>query len=567
MIEPIAATPADEIERRVARVAARKDAWVTTSIADRLALLRRCMDGVLAAAPRWVLGGCRVKGIDPESPLAGEEWLAGPWTTLRNLRLLVAALSAGGAPRPPRVWAREDGQRVAQVFPATLLDRILFTGFHAEVWIEPGKPPTQGAIYRAPRAEGAAAKGKVALVLGGGNVSSIPPMDVLYKLFVEDEVVVLKINPVNDFIGPILEEAFRPLVDDGLFAIVHGGGEAGALLANHPSVDTLHVTGSDRTYDAIVWGPPEGRAEAKARGARQNTRPFSAELGCVTPILVVPGPWSEGDLRFQARQIAGSVVQNASFNCNAGKVLTVARGWLQKDALLREVRAALARTPTRAAYYPGAKERWRGFIERYPQAEQLGDARGGGAGGAGEDALPWTFIPDVPARAGEHALTTEAFCGVLAQVELDATDPAAFLEQAVRFANEACWGTLSVTVLIHPSTMRDHADAFARAVAELRYGGVGVNCWSAVLYALGSTSWGAFPGHTPEDIRSGTGVVHNAMLFDHPQKSVVYAPFRIRPTPAWFPDHPKLARLGRGLTELEAHPSVGRLLRVLAAAL
>jgi hypothetical protein len=41
--------------------------------------------------------------------------------------------------------------------------------------------------------------GKVALVLGAGNVASIGPMDVLYKLFVEDQVVLLKTNPYRRF--------------------------------------------------------------------------------------------------------------------------------------------------------------------------------------------------------------------------------------------------------------------------------------------------------------------------------------------------------------------------------
>ncbi len=33
-------------------------------------------------------------------------------------------------------------------------------------------------------------------------------------------------------------------------------------------------------------------------------------------------------------------------------------------------------------------------------------------------------------------------------------------------------------------------------------------------------------GNTPEDIQSGIGVVHNALLFDSSQKSVARAPFR-----------------------------------------
>jgi len=274
----------------------------------------------------------------------------------------------------------------------------------------------------------------------------------------------------------------------------------------------------------------------------------------------VPGPWSLADLRFQARHVAGMVVQNASFNCNAGKVLTLSKPWLQREAFLRELRLALGAASARKAYYPGARDRWRAFMDAYPQAEVLGAVDA-------DDVVPWTFIPDVPARAGEHALANEAFCGVLAETSLVARDPSDSLEQAVDFANERCWGTLSVTILIHPSTMRDHEGAFERALERLRYGGIGVNCWSAAVYALGSTSWGAFPGHPPEDIQSGNGVVHNTFLFDYPQKSVVYAPFRMRPAPPWFPDRKGLRALGESLTALEARPSLGRLMKVFRAAL
>ena len=169
--------------------------------------------------------------------------------------------------------------------------------------------------------------------------------------------------------------------------------------------------------------------------------------------------------------------------------------------------------------------------------------------------------------AGEYALTHEAFCGVLAEVALDATTPAEFLEQAVAFANDACWGTLSCIVLIHPATREEHAAELDRAVAKLRYGSVAINCWAGVAYGLVSTTWGAFPGHTPRDIQSGVGVVHNGYLFDFPEKSVVTAPFRIWPTPAWFADHKNLARQGRELLRMEAQPSWGQVLRVAAHAI
>ena len=559
--EPAAAvppTPLSEVDARVEALAQRKDDWVATPIPRRVQLLKECVPALLAVSDDWVKDGCRAKGIAEDSSLAGEEWVGGPWQTMRNLRLLIEALQADARPKAPKITTRADGQQVARVFPATLFDKIMFTGYSGEVWLTKGEPATQGAAYRG-AVEGER-KGKVALVLGAGNVSSIGPMDVLYKLIVENEVVVLKTNPVNAWVGPHLEKAFAPFIAAGYLAIVHGGAEVGAHLANHPQVETLHITGSDKTYDAIVWGGDGAeRARRKAQNEPVNRRPFTAELGCVTPVLVVPGPWSAADMKFQARQVAGMVAQNASFNCNAAKVLIVAKGWLQRETFLQLVGEELARTAPRKAYYPGAEERYEGFLRAYPKAKVVGEK--------GEGIVPWTVIPEVADAPGEYALTNEAFCGVLAEVALDATTPTEFLAKAVAFANENCWGTLSCVVLVHPATEEEYGRELDQAVADLRYGAIAINCWAGLAYGLVTTTWGAFPGHTAQDIRSGTGVVHNAYLFDHPEKSVARAPFRIWPTPAWFADHRNLRGLGRELVHMEAAPSWGQLFKVVRAAL
>jgi acyl-CoA reductase-like NAD-dependent aldehyde dehydrogenase len=546
----VPATPRVEIDAAVERVAARKTSWQTTAIPERIRLLEGCIDGLARVGQAWVADACVAKGIRPDDPQAGEEWIAGPSTTIRNARLLVRSLESLGQPRLPNVRARDDGQIVARVFPSQAYERAMFSGVSCDVWLEPGRPATQGRIYREPSGEG-----KTALVLGAGNVSSIAPMDVFYKLFAENEVVVLKTNPVNAYLGRHWAEALAPLVDAGALAIVHGGADEGAYLAEHPAIDTLHVTGSDKTYDAIVWGAsPEEQARRKARREPKNVRPFTAELGCVTPVLVVPGPWSAADMDFHARQVAGMVTHNASFNCTAAKVLVVARGWLQREAFLRKVGEQLAASPPRKAYYPGAADRWRAFLDHYPRARVLSPHVDG--------VVPWTMISEVPCARGEYALSNEAFCGVLATVVLDCESPVDFLGKAVDFANDQCWGTLSCALLIHPTTREDYEHEVDRAIASLRYGAIGVNTWSSLAYGLVSPTWGAFPGHPPEDIQSGTGVVHNTFLLDHPQKSVVYAPFRMKPKPVWFADHQNLLRLGRRLSEMEAHPSLGRLAAV-----
>ncbi|HEY4222971.1 MAG TPA: aldehyde dehydrogenase family protein, partial [Myxococcota bacterium] len=431
-------------------------------------------------------------------------------------------------------------------------EKLAYTGWRAEVWIEPGQQPTQGRIYREKQSVG-----RVALVLGAGNVTSIAPMDVLYKLFVDNEVCILKMNPVNEVGGPYLARIFAALIDSGYLAIVYGGAEIGKHLTDHASVDTIHITGSDRTHDAIIWGPEADKQ--KATGKPRLDKPITSELGCVTPVIIVPGPWSESDLDFQARHVAGMVAQNGSFNCNAAKVIITSKSWDLSSKLLQKIDAALAKTPARKAYYPGAQQRYQAFVDKYPHAKVLGDKR--------EQVVPWTVLPEVPAHKGEYALTNEAFCGVLAETSLEASDAGAFMDKATAFANDEVWGTLSCMVLVHPDTQKQYAAAFDKMVASLKYGGIAINGWAGAIYGLGQTTWGAFPGHTLEDIQSGRGVVHNTMLFDHPQKSVLYLPFRLKPTPVWFADHKNLKALAEKLTRFEGAPSMLKFPGIVAQAL
>lgn len=66
--------------------------------------------------------------------------------------------------------------------------------------------PLCGAGIRHPPA---ARQGKLALVLGAGNVASIAPLDVLHKLFIENQVCLLKLNPVNDYLHDLLARPWR----------------------------------------------------------------------------------------------------------------------------------------------------------------------------------------------------------------------------------------------------------------------------------------------------------------------------------------------------------------------
>jgi hypothetical protein len=553
------------LDAAVVGLKARQADWVAVTVAERIALLDELTHDILTIADRWTAACQAAEGLDPAQPSAGEESLVGPYFILRNLRLLRKSLvdiAATGSPRVPGpIRTLPSGQVSARVFPQDLYDRIFYTGVTAEVWMEPGVTAanladTQAVAYK--KKDG----GGVCLVLGGGNVSSIGPMDALYKLFVENRVVVYKVHPVNVYLGPLLEDGFRALIDRGFLRQVYGGAAEGAYLAAHRDVDEIHITGSDKTYEAIVFGPgPAGEAR-KRENRPVLAKPVSAELGNVSPVIVVPGPWSEGDLAYHAENLVTMLTNNAGFNCNATRVIVTDAGWSQRESLLRKVRELLRAVPTRKAYYPGAADRYDTFLARHPEAERFGAAQG--------DHLAWAFLPGLdPARRDEICYTTEAFCGLFGETPLSASSIPAFIEKAVAFANESLWGTLNATLLVHPRSLKDPevARAVEKAIADLRYGTVAINHWAATGYGLVVTPWGAYPGHDRTDIQSGTGVVHNTLMFSRVQKSVVRAPFRVFPKPVWFATHRQAHKLAPKLSRFEAAPSLAKLPGIFALAL
>ncbi|UCG40275.1 MAG: NAD-dependent aldehyde dehydrogenase, partial [Acidimicrobiia bacterium] len=106
-----------------------------------------------------------------------------------------------------------------------------------------------------------------------------------------------------------------------------------------------------------------------------------------------------------------------------------------------------------------------------------------------------------------------------------------------------------------------------QAIADLRYGSIGLNVWAGLAYALATTTWGAHPGHPRNDIQTGTGSVHNSYMFTRPQKSVVRAPFTSKPTPLWVAGHRTIDEVTKRLVDFEADPGWGHLPGLVAHAL
>ncbi|MGZ3625229.1 MAG: aldehyde dehydrogenase family protein [Ktedonobacteraceae bacterium] len=556
-----------EMDAAIEVLQAHKDEWVAFSIHDRIMLIDRMIKDFAATASRWVDASIQAKGISEDSLCVGEEWAAGAWPVLKNLRQLRQSLvdiEMNGHPKiPGRVTTMSNGQVTAQVFPQSIYDRLFFERIRAEIWMEPevtidGLSQTQAVAYHDKDHPG-----KVALILGAGNVSSIGPMDVFYKLFVEDQVVLFKANPVNAYLGPLMDEAFRVLVDHGFLRVVYGGATEGSYLCHHAGIEEIHITGSDKTFDVIVFGSGAEGANHKVERLPLLTKRVTGELGNVSPVIVVPGPWKVDDLVYQAEHIDTMLTNNAGFNCNATRVIIQDANWNQRNQLLEEMRRVLSNIPPRTAYYPGAVERHQRFIQEHPESEQIGSSSG--------QELPWTLIADVdPESVEDVCFTTEAFCSLFAETALEAKSVPDYIDKAVDFANQHIWGSLNATIIVHPESLKDTEvkESVERAIANLKYGTVGINIWAGAGFTFGTTTWGAFPGHELHNIQSGMGVVHNTLMFSRPQKSVLWGPFRGALTPPWFVTHGKIARnLFPKLVAFEVSPSPLKVSGIMAAAL
>lgn len=551
------------LDEALARLRDGAPRWARAGLPERIALARSMQHGAERTAARAVAAACEAKGLPEDGPLAGEEWVSGPYVTARFLRLLVRSLSMlarNGNTPVGALGQTADGRLSVRVFPAGPVDALLFPGTQAAVHLlegidEQALHASRARFHKAPDHDG-----RVCLVLGAGNINSIPPLDVATKLFVEGKACLLKLNPINAYLGPVLEEAFAEAISRGVLAIAQGGAEEGSYLAHHPAVDEVHVTGSIRTHDALVWGTGADREARRAGGAPVLGKAITSELGGVTPVLVVPGPWDAATLRAQAESVAGMVTYNAGFNCVSARSLVTPAGWRHRDAFLAGVEHFMALSPPRRPWYPGSAERAAAAAAGREQVRRVGQAPG---------RLPWTLVTGLDPGREDPAFAEEAFCPVLTETAVGSEDPVEFLDRAAAFANERLQGTLAAHLVVHPATLSDPAlrPHVERAIRRLRYGMVSVNCWAATSFVMGTTPWGAFPGATLDDARSGIGFVHNALMLEGVEKAVVRQPARPFPKPVYFPTHRTGHLVGRGLVRLEARGRLRHLPGVVLAGL
>lgn len=546
----------DTLDTAIQELQAHKDVWATLPVRKKIDMLYQLRDNTGHHAKEWVDLAIQHKQIPPDSPWVGEEWVSGPWASLASINGLIETLKAlekGEMPPIPNIRTRKNGQVVAKVFPLDVFDSILLNATTAEVWMEPEVTRENLREYVATFYQQKNPSGKVALVLGAGNIHSIPVLDVLYKLYHEGQVIMLKMNPVNDYLGPVFERIFAPFVEAGFLRFAYGGADMGKYLVNHGSIDEIHITGSAQTLDAIVFGTGDEGKRRKRENDPIMTKRITTELGGVGAAIVLPGGnWTEADLRYQAENLVTMKFHNSGFNCVATQVLVLPETWDQREALLAAIREVMRDVPPRIPYYPGAEDR----IEAAGRVHSNAETINGRVLITGLDA----------SDEAEYCFNEEIFGPVYSVTTLPGATAADYLRNAVDFANNTLIGTLGISIIGHPSVLKLLGDELERAVEDLHYGTVGVNAWEAGGFLLPGCAWGGYPGYPLNDIESGQGFVHNCLMFEKPQKTVVrgsfypfprawrHGDFHLAPHPIWFVTNKTAHITARRITKFAANP-------------
>jgi hypothetical protein len=533
------------------------------SLERRIDLCRSCVETLMPTVDDWIDAGARGKQCPDRVDVMAEELLSGPLIAVRLLRLLEQSFSdllLYGHTRLPQAEAlpyerRIHGKSMLPIFPTlSLWDRLIFRGISADaILMERAEPRKRHSdLYRQLQDTSVS---KISLVLGAGNVSSVPFSDAIHKSLVCGHQVILKMNPVNAYLKPIFERAFAPLFQEGLLVAIEGDSQVGQALVDHPDVDDVHLTGSAHTHDRIVWGDdPQEILARKEAGTPRLTKPVTSELGNVSPWIIVPGVYSTKELTSQAMHLAASITNNAGFNCLATRVIVTCQNWPQRREFLRLLQQNLQSIPKRPAYYPGALERYRRFTQTNIDPDDSG-------------CLPYRLLESQSIDQNPLVFQEESFTCVCVETPLASQTASQFLDEAVALCNLRLPGTLCASVSFPKLFVEQKRRIISQALGTLRYGCVSVNQWSALAYSLLTPPWGGAPGASLEDAQSGIGQVHNTYLLERVEKTILYGPLVNFPKPVWFPGHRNALRVGRELIGLYHQPSNYRLMKLFQHAL
>ena len=541
-----------DIDRFITTLRTKSKEFNSISNVQLASMLEETISNIKEVAFFWATICSDNKGTT-KTPAEGEEWLGGPFASVLATQYYIKSLTNDDDLVEKKYNSEENSYKV---FPNSFTERITFPFIDAKVIFNKSMSFEDINKYRG-FSKRYDIDPSITLVLGAGNFSSIPYLDVLYHLITRKSVILLKLNPVNEYLKPVFEKVFQNFIERGYIIVTTGNIDESKYMASHPGINHIHLTGSDKTFEDIVYGRELKEKERRSKSlSKVNNKPITSELGNVTPIIIHPGKWSTSDIKYQARKIVTAKLNNNGFNCIAAQVVVLPDGWGQTETLIKFVKHYMSKAKERKAYYPESIER----------LEKLEKDKGYERVNALSCVTPH-LTREI--KAYSKFEINEVWSSTIYFKKIEYTSVEDFANKAIDYCNDELWGNLGVSVII-----KDHDRKFNKHITnlyidKLNYGTVAINEWAAIGYIIPQLPWGGFPGNRDNDIQSGQSVVHNSMLFESPLKGVVNTKFRISRIidPPWFVTNKKARRLFKNLTYYQIHNSNINFLKLIFAAL
>ena len=541
-----------DIDRFITTLRTKSKEYNSISNVQLASMLEETISNIKEVAFFWATICSDNKGTT-KTPAEGEEWLGGPFASVLATQYYIKSLTNDDDLVEKKYNSEENSYKV---FPNSFTERITFPFIDAKVIFNKSMSFEDINKYRG-FSKRYDIDPSITLVLGAGNFSSIPYLDVLYHLITRKSVILLKLNPVNEYLKPVFEKVFQSFIERGYIIVTTGNIDESKYMAKHPGINHIHLTGSDKTFEDIVYGRELTEKERKSKSlSKINNKPITSELGNVTPIIIHPGKWSTSDIKYQARKIVTAKLNNNGFNCIAAQVVVLPDGWGQTETLIKFVKHYMSKAKERKAYYPESIER----------LEKLQKDKGYERVNALSCVTPH-LTREI--KAYSKFEIDEVWSSTIYFKKIEYTSVEDFANKAIDYCNDELWGNLGVSVIIKDHDRKFNNHITNLYVDNLNYGTVAINEWAAIGYIIPQLPWGGFPGNRDNDIQSGQSVVHNSMLFESPLKGVVNTKFRISRIidPPWFVTNKKARRLFKNLTYYQIHNSNINFLKLIFAAL
>ena len=542
-----------DINRNISKLRVNSSEFLNLEKSVLISMLEQTIDNIKSISYYWATLASEKKGTLTESK-EGEEWISGPFASIYALQYFIETLKNN---KDLDKSMFDEKKNSYKVFPTKNIEKLLFPFLNAEIIFGKNLSFEQINKYRGFANRFQNNKPKITLILGAGNVSSIPFLDALFHMIAYKSVIYLKLNPVNDYLLPIFIQVFEPFITRGFMIITEGDLEASKYLSEHDGFQHTHLTGSNFTYENIVYGKILNEKERSLKSIQKiNKKPITSELGNVTPIIIHPGNWTKSEIKHQARKIVTAKLNNSGFNCIAAQVIILPKDWKHTQKLKENIIYYLKKIGDTTSYYPGASENLNDLLEsdNYEQINSLSCN------------TPF-LVADLDLEK-EYA-DKEVWSTALYFKEIPYTSYEDFCIQSIDYVNNELWGNLGISVLIKNHNSKANQTILHKYVDGLKYGTVAINEWAALGFAIPTLPWGGYPGNKDNDIQSGQGYVHNSLLFESPQKGVLYSKFRLSRIidPPWFITNRKAHKIFKNLTYYQATKSKINLIKLIFSTL